>query len=279
MGYFRLSDDYRERGKRLTRDGLTVTMPDGTNYTVRELLTAESANMKLAKSGTAGAGFYTVGLSLAPYTVAGMGNLCASASPACIAGCLNTAGKGNVQNAAGRFTVQDARIAKTRALLSRDASTRDDVIAMLVWQLERAHNKAVRKGLKLAVRLNVLSDLPWERLAPWLFVHFADVQFYDYTKVYARLGTTPANYDLTFSRSETNEEHAVLALSRGFRVAVVFTNRAPLPATWNGARVIDADLHDLRFIDGSGVVSGLKAKGKLRGLVSAFVVGSLQAVR
>jgi hypothetical protein len=273
MAFYTLPNDYAERGKRLTRDGLTVKLADGTPYTVRQLLTEQDDNIKLAKSGKVdGAKFYTVGLSLAPYTLAGMGSVCASASPACIAGCLNTAGKGLVKDASGRQTVQNARIAKTRAALARDTDTRADFVSMLVWQLERAKTRARKVGLRLAVRLNVLSDLPWENMAPWLFERLPDVQFYDYTKVYARLGTVPSNYDLTFSRSEKNDTDCASAIARGFRVAVVFNNRKPLPETWNGARVVDADLHDMRFLDGPGVVSGLKAKGKLRGSDSPFVV-------
>ena len=37
---------------------------------------------------------------------------------------------------------------------------------------------------------------------------FQGVQFYDYTKVAKRLGSTPENFYLTFSRSETSEPQA-----------------------------------------------------------------------
>ncbi len=263
--FLTLPDNYQDRARRLETIGAIVSLPDGTTYTVRNLLTDQDDNLKLAKSGKAGAGFYTVGLSLAPAMLAGMGNVCPSASPACLAGCLNTAGKGLVQNGHGRYMVQAARIAKTRVLLSRDADVRADGVSLLVYQLERAQAKAHAAGLRLAVRLNVLSDLKWETMAPWLFTRFPDVQFYDYTKIYSRLGHTPANYDLTFSRSEVNGAYATAALARGFRVAVVFNNRHGLPAEYYGVRVVNADRHDLRFLDGSSVIAGLLSKGKLKG--------------
>ena len=45
------------------------------------------------------------------------------------------------------------------------------------------------------------------------------------------------------------------------------------PMTWRGAKVIDGDEHDLRFLDqGRGVVIGLKAKGEAKKDSSGFVV-------
>lgn len=262
--FYTLPADWRERARKVRTSGQTVDLVDGTPYTVRNLLTEESANLKLSKSGTVGAGFYSVGLSLAPSTLAGMGNLCPNASPACLAGCLNTAGKGLVQSADGAYMVQNARVAKTRFALSRDLDVRANFISALVDQLERAERKARKNGKRLAVRLNVLSDLPWEKLAPWLFERFSTVQFYDYTKNAKRFASLPANYDLTFSRSEVNGPEVDTVLRNGGRVAVVFSHRAELPAVWNGYTVIDADKHDLRFLDGASVICGLKAKGQLK---------------
>ena len=49
----------------------------------------------------------------------------------------------------------------------------------------------------------------------------------------------------------------------GLNVAVVFAVKRgrPLPETFWGRRVIDADLTDLRYLDPAGVVCGLRAKG------------------
>ena len=56
----------------------------------------------------------------------------------------------------------------------------------------------------------------------------------------------------------------------GQNVAVVFDD---IPATWLGLEVINGDEHDLRFLDGVGVIVGLKAKGpKAKKDTTGFVV-------
>jgi hypothetical protein len=47
-----------------------------------------------------------------------------------------------------------------------------------------------------------------------------------------------------------------------------------LPETYLGRPVIDGDEHDLRFLDPSGVVVGLRAKGKARKQRGGFVVAA-----
>ena len=108
---------------------------------------------------------------------------------------------------------------------------------------------------------------------------FPHIRFYDYTKNPARIrvflaGRLPANYSLTFSRSECNGETALELARAGANVAVVFSCKRPedLPAKWAGRRVIDGDLHDLRFLDGRGRIVGLRAKGPARRDDSGFVV-------
>ena len=59
-------------------------------------------------------------------------------------------------------------------------------------------------------------------------------------------------------------------LSIGINVAVVF--RSVLPKTWKGFEVIDGDKTDTRFLDKSGVVVGLTAKGKGKKDKTGFVV-------
>jgi hypothetical protein len=61
-------------------------------------------------------------------------------------------------------------------------------------------------------------------------------------------------------------------LAAGGNVAVVFRS-PPLPATWNGYPVVDGDQTDLRFLDGTNVVVGLKAKGTAKNDSTGFVVG------
>ena len=132
--------------------------------------------------------------------------------------------------------------------------------------------RARRLGLKPAVRINGTSDLPW--LAQELAAAFPNVQFYDYTKHPKPWLRTLPNYHLTFSYSGRNLEDCLEALRHGVNVAVVFTTRRgeALPETWNRFPVKDGDSHDCRFLDPTGVVVGLRAKGMAKGSQSPFVV-------
>jgi len=104
---------------------------------------------------------------------------------------------------------------------------------------------------------------------------FKNIQFYDYTKNPSRMAQFlrkkkdwPENYHLTFSLAEGNRDLAKRFLAEGGNVAVVFnvmksaSHADPLPKTWEGFKVIDADKHDYRFLDKPGCVSGLRAKGE-----------------
>ena len=126
--------------------------------------------------------------------------------------------------------------------------------------------------LRPAVRLNGSSDLPWERLHPELFSEFPHVDFFDYTKVAARMhryleqsgtpGSWPDNYHLTFSATADNQSQARKVLERDGNVAVVFWPH--IPDSWWGFPTIDGESHDARFLDSAGVIVGLKAKGLAR---------------
>jgi len=153
----------------------------------------------------------------------------------------------------------------------------------LASDIEEAQVTANNKGMKLAVRLNGTSDLPWEKLGGFLKVNLMDrfpsVPFYDYTKnpnraeLYAQ-GQMPKNYHLTFSRSEANGEDAERLLNLGVNIACVFSTAKEdeLPKTYLGKEVIDGDVTDIRFLDPKGVVVGLRAKGPARKDQSGFVV-------
>ncbi len=114
-------------------------------------------------------------------------------------------------------------------------------------------------------RLNVFSDIPWER---FLDLERFRIRFYDYTKISKRLGNVPSNYYLTFSLSEKNESDGQRALSLGFNIAVPFRER---PKRFWGFPVIDGDTHDYRFLDPQPAVVGLKPKGLAREDSTGFV--------
>lgn len=132
--------------------------------------------------------YETAIMYLAPHKMALGANVCPMAEQAgCIAGCLNTAGRGAYNN------VQLARIKKTtRYHTDRAAFMRD-----LVTDLEKFVRYCEKKGVKPAVRLNGTSDIQWEVAHPAqrhvngqffasIFDAFPEVEFYDYTKVYKR---------------------------------------------------------------------------------------------
>ncbi len=223
-----------------------------------------TGNPKTAKGE--GYGVLTAILHLAPYTLAGKGNVCPSASPGCAAACLNLEGRGGIFAKGSRTNmIQEARIRKTRMLFEDRAG----FLQTLRKEIRAHERRATRNGLRAAVRLNGTSDLSFESLFPSLFAEFPGVTFYDYTKNARRMraylaGEFPANYSLTFSRSEVNQVETEAILSLGGNVAIPFATRKgeSLPATWSGVPVIDGDVTDLRFTDPSGVIVGLRHKSR-----------------
>jgi hypothetical protein len=213
-------------------------------------------------------GYRTYILHLAPGDMSGH-QVCPKASAGCLAACLNTAGR-----AAFTPSIIPARIRKTQWFFA----DRQGFLATLHEDIKAAIRECERKELIPAIRLNGTSDLAWERydytdkngvFHASIFAAFPSVTFYDYTK---RLGRKrPANYHLTFSRSETNELDCRLALKEGMNVAAVFT-KGNVPAEFLGRPVINGEESDLRFLDASGSIVGLVAKGKAKADCSGFVV-------
>jgi hypothetical protein len=237
---------------------LSLEMKDSTMTTTRKrfLLSDGDTNTKLRKNG---AGFITGGMSLSPEKSAGIGNTCPHASPGCAEACLDHQGLASVWK-----TIGESRRAKT-VLYYKD---RERFLAILRGDIHRYLRRAERQNKRLAIRLNVFSDVAWENHGiPQLF---PEVQFYDYTKNPGRAvrkNLILPNYHVTFSRSEVNENLALDALARGCNVSVVFADRKRpfvgnrshlqrLPKTWRGFRVVDGDISDLRFEDPNGRLRG-----------------------
>lgn len=231
---------------------------ENNNYRVPEhLLTYDNAKTSKGEA----LGVLTGILYLAPSDLSGV-DLCPKASDGCRSACLFSAGRGAFKN------VFDARMNKTQYFLQDRAA----FIAQLDAEILKAKKRAKLLGLKLAIRLNGTSDIAWELISDLMQKH-SDTQFYDYTKILARLKKPlPKNYDLTFSRSETNDAECVEALQLGFRVAAVFEDLSQAGAIAHGHVIVDGDLHDIRFLDQGGVVVALKAKGKARKDASGFVI-------
>ena len=213
-------------------------------------------------------GYLTGILYLAPAETSGI-NVCAMATAGCKAGCLNKAGRAGIFPA-----IEIARIRKTRELFADRAA----FMAQLSKDIHALIRKAEREDLIPCVRVNGTSDLPW--LAQEMASRFPNVIHYDYTKLAGAAERMTSNYHLTFSHSETNERECIEALHAGVNVAVVFDTKKNrvLPDTWNGFKVIDGDVSDLRFLDEAGTVVGLRAKGPAKRDCSGFVVSSLTQI-
>ena len=223
-----------------------------------------STNTKIDKTNAAAKEYHTKILQLAPHKTSGK-NACSSASPACSADCLYYAGLGVFQ------TVQKARIKKTNLFFDDRAL----FLSLLKQDLTSLQNYCTKKKIKAAVRLNGLSDIPWEQIAPELFTLYPDIQFFDYTKIRKRYrnfldGNFPKNYHLTFSRSEINEGDCLDFLKnyKKAQIAVVFEK---IPKKWKGFSVKSGDDNDLRFLDDKRIC-GLIAKGRAKKDKTGFVV-------
>lgn len=209
-------------------------------------------------------GYETYILHLQPSDLSGVVNVCAKATPGCRAACLNTAGRGGMFRP-GETTnrVQDARRRRT-VWFHED---REGFLEALREDIHRAVRRSQRRGFTAVIRLNGTSDIVWEKYG--IIQEFPEIQFYDYTKIPRRRISQLANYHLTFSAADGNQQDVEQAVQQGMNVAVVFDR---LPARYMGRDVIDGDQSDLRFLDPSEVIVGLKAKGRARHDTTGFVV-------
>jgi hypothetical protein len=217
---------------------------------------------------------------------------CQGSSKECRDSCLIFTGN----NAAERYNTY-RKVAQSHALLNEPvAFARILVHSIEKWMDDCTFYKRPRKDMEIApfFRMNVLSDIPWERVAPWFFEYFVgksgenrkQLKFYDYTKVPARRGLAgfPRHYDLTFSLSgeASNTLWAQQEIDRyDSRIAVVFLahkrkgdrgwttylgrgdeyqEEVPLPARFWGMPVRDGDRSDVRPHDPGRVCVGLRWK-------------------
>jgi len=233
---------------------------------------------------------------MAPADTSGV-NLCPDASFACKALCLGWySGQAGMLSDAdleiGRNETRDSRLEKAQAFMVNRAA----YMLAMVRATDNAIAQARKLGKLFCGRPNGSTDIAWEgikfaierdkrgravsvtlnnRDGKSLMDHYPNEQWVDYTKNPRRFARAlPANYHLTFSRSETNEAQALELLARGVNVAVVFAGDKP--ATWHGFTVVDGDEHDLRHLDprgARGFVIGLTPKGrKAKRDTSGFVV-------
>jgi hypothetical protein len=222
-------------------------------------------------------GFNTYILHLAPADVSGF-EVCPKRTKGCTDACLNLAGRGGMFKR-GEVTnvIQEARKRKTVFFKEERAG----FMEWLVADIELAIKQSKRMGLTPVFRLNGTSDISWEKYSVVrkgqafsnIFEAFAEVTFYDYTKVLGRRIAGITNYSLTFSAADGNELDVYNAISQGYNIAVVFgiKKTLPMPESYLGRPVFNGDESDLRFLDPKGVVVGLYAKGKAKKDTTGFV--------
>ena len=157
--------------------------------TIKKLLDTDptNGNTKVAKT----AAFET---SLGPVRLASLSllpneTLCPGSKAAgCMEPCLKESGLAAVFG-----SINKARQAKTDFWHSDQPGFLDQLRRELTNFLKLCR----KQGVQGVVRLNVLSDIQWERHG--IPQAFPDLFFLDYTKLAKRLGKTPANYHLIFN--------------------------------------------------------------------------------
>jgi hypothetical protein len=153
-----------------------------------------------------------------------------------------------------------------------NAATKRTIMYALQPELFLKHLKVeimrhqLNHGDKLAIRLNGTSDIDFSDL----IASMPDQQFYDYTKVYARvLKNDLPNYDLTFSGSANNAKSLAMtarAIKDGKRTVLAINTAESkgeykMPDSLGLIPLVNMDDTDVRFKDAADAVGVLKRKG------------------
>jgi hypothetical protein len=231
-------------------------------FSVSYLLSTDTAKAAKAQKES----WMNAVLYLTPSTKIGLPgvNLCGADTAACQMACLDDSGR------LGRIYGQKAMAARTLYLLFH----KELFIERLFEEVEALERFCARHGMRLALRLNGTSDRPWEsvrygRVIQAITEGFPKVRLYDYTKHFMR--ATPRyrayhgieRYHLTFSFSGSNWPQCQKLLQEKINVAVPFART--MPTHFRRYRVHDGDRHDLRFLDPTPRVVGLRFKTVLDG--------------
>mgnify|MGYP003135285308 FL=1 len=216
-------------------------------YNVNCLLDRFGANTKLKKSS--GGKYSVAGLSLMPSL-----KFCPmSIKAGCFDLCLKSAGRGRFNN-----------VVKARNNKSNFYNNDYDLFMILLkYELQLHIMNCKKNNVNPSARLNVLSDIPWEKTD--IFNTFKEIYFYDYTKRANRIEACNSieNYKLMFSYSGRDAylNQVSKALDFSNPIAVVF--RKTFPKYFLGRPVFNGDLSDIDNSTKHGYVIALKAKGSL----------------
>lgn len=245
-------------------------------------ISADAKTVKGEKKGLLTAIMYFAPWKLSGYQVCPLAELAG-----CVGDCLNTAGRGGMArpdadtieidgHVVKLNAIQKARIARTRFFFE----DRNAFMAQLSKEIRAAKKKAEKMGYAFAVRLNGTSDIRWENvvyLGKTIFDHFADVFFYDYTKIPNRKTGHIKNYHLTFSYSARQEFQKIFVKAQEFygkTMNYAFVYMREMPKTFMNLVVVNGDEDDARFMDKPGIAIALKAKGRARKSNSGFVLAA-----
>ena len=230
-----------------------------------------SANSKLKKLPGKAGRYRAIGLALAPANFSGR-ELCPWRTSGCSAACNGFWSGMNVTSSTRAALIGRALLWHGHRELFREK---------LLKELRNFRALCCRSGVIPAVRLNVSSDIVWERQFPELFTEFPDIRYYDYTKALPRhRPTLPKNYQISHSFGErTTTADIADIVASGRNVVIAFDSAyAPQRQLWgalpsavqfsddNGRhlklQVVNGDRHDIRIpeLDGRGVVIGLHGK-------------------
>ena len=216
--------------------------------------------------------YYNIGLQFAPSYISGF-NVCPNASINCGMSCLNETGHGarHMINKNNIHMVLKARIIRTILFFEYRTQFKNRLIQEI-----NLHKNKVNKldNVKLCIRLNVLSDIKHEKINKDILEMFKDIQFYDYTKILNRNIKHLNNYHLTISRNELNKD-IIKDIPNNKAYVFNVKRNDKLPLTYENKKVIDGDLHDLRFLDNKDIIVGLRYKGNNKALEENKFVISL----
>jgi hypothetical protein len=233
-----------------------------------------SANSKLKKLPGRAGKYRAIGCALAPFRFASAAhNLCTWATAGCVEACNGLFAGMNVTPSTRFALIGRARLyLEFRELFKR--KLRAEVAAFV--------KLCTRRGRIPAIRLNVSSDIVWEKIFPELFAEFPTADFYDYSKGLPKhRKNLPANYSIVHSWSENTtfaDIENIFAVGRNVIMAfdsaynpqqhrygalpesVVFRCRET--GREIVAQVYNADRQDIRIpkLDGVRKVGGLHGK-------------------
>jgi len=182
-----------------------------------------------------------------------LGNVCPKAK-GCTLSCIGKTGRYGIGATAARMW--------TRVLWH---TNRELFLTLLNFELADLNAKAANAIGNVAVRLNVTSDIRWERYIDMSL--YPEIQFYDYSK-WSPLDRKDIaqTYDMTYSVSEDySVNDIVTAIANGHRLAMIVPtkNDANVTSITIGDTVIpcvNGDKSDERFLEPTGVIVLLRVK-------------------